>query len=161
VVADASGRVYVSDLVTNRIYRHAGGETTVWLDSPELANPNGLAIRGDTLFVACWGVMDPADFSTRVPGHVKTVSLRTQAIADYGSDTPIGNLDGIEPMPDGSVLVTDWMAGGLMRVSPAGEVIRIDALAPGSADLGLSADGRTVFIPMMKDGVVRAFMLEP
>ena len=160
VAADAQGHVYVTDMLLNRIYRFDGKALSVWLDSAELTNPNGLAVSGDTLYVACWGVMNPADFSTEVPGHVKTVSLTTKTLSDYGSAAPIGNLDGIEMTPGGRLLVTDWMAGGLLSVAPDGAVSKLDALAPGSADLGVSADGKTAYIPMMKDGTVRAFSLD-
>jgi len=160
VAADAQGNVYITDMVLNRIYRFDGKVLMPWLDAPELSNPNGLVASGGSLYVACWGVMNPADFSTEVPGHIKAISLRTKAMSDHGSAAPIGNLDGIEMTADGQLLVTDWMAGGLMRVSADGTVTRLDALAPGSADLGLSADGRTAYIPMMKDGIVRAIALD-
>lgn len=160
VAADAQGRVYVTDMMLNRIYRFDGKAMTAWFESPALANPNGLAVSGDTLYVGCWGVMNPADFTTELPGHVKTVSLSTQAVGDYGSNAPIGNLDGVEPHPGGTLLVTDWMAGGLLSVAPDGKVRTLDALAPGSADLGLSADGKTAYVPMMNDGTVRAISLD-
>ncbi|MCB1909006.1 MAG: hypothetical protein KDH15_16690 [Rhodocyclaceae bacterium] len=158
VAADADGRIYVSDMITNRIYRLAEGRLESWLESPQLANPNGLAVVGERLFVATWGVME-ADFSTKVPGHVLTVSLGSRSIADFGGTGPVGNLDGIEALADGSVLVSDWMAGGLMRVSSDGGVARLAALAPGSADIGIDAAGGLVWVPMMKEGTVRALRL--
>ncbi len=158
VTADRAGHVFVSDMLTNRIHRLADGRFEVWLDSPRLANPNGLAIIGDTLYVGCWGVMAP-DFTTQVPGHVLAISLADKAIADFGSDAPVGNLDGVEPMADGSLLVSDWMSGGIKRVAADGSVTVLDPLAPGSADIGFDAASGTVWVPMMKDGVVRALRL--
>lgn len=158
VAADSAGRVYVSDMVTNRIYRLANGRLERWLESPRLAGPNGLAVVGERLFVASWGAMEP-DFSTKVPGHVLTVSLADRAIADFGGTRPVGNLDGIEALADGSVVVSDWMAGGLLRVSGDGSVARLAPLAPGSADIGIDAGGDVVWVPMMKDGTVRALRL--
>jgi len=159
VAADAAGNVYVSDMLTNRIYRLHDGRLDVWVDSPELANPNGLTVQGDRLYVASWGVMTPGEFTTKVPGHVKVVSLADRHIADLGSDAPIGNLDGIEPMADGSLLVTDWMAGGLLQVGRDGAVTRLDPLAPGSADIGYQPRSGTVFVPMMQNGTVVAYRL--
>lgn len=158
VTADAAGHVYVSDMATSRIYRLADGQLSVWLDSPRLAGPNGLRVVGDTLYVASWGVMEP-DFSTKVPGHVLAVSLADKTISDFGSDRPIGNLDGLESFGDGSFLATDWMAGGLMRVAADGQVTVLDRLAPGSADLGFDAAQAVAWVPMMKDGRVIAIRL--
>jgi len=158
VAADAEGRIYVSDMMTNRIYRLAGGQFESWLESPRLASPNGLTVVGGRLFVASWGVMEP-DFSTKVPGHVLTVSLADRAIADFGGTSPVGNLDGIEALSDGSVLVSDWLAGGLTRVAGDGTVDRLVPLAQGSADIGIDAAGDVVWVPMMKEGTVRALRL--
>lgn len=159
VAADGAGNVYVSDMLTNRIYRLHDGRLEAWLESPELANPNGLTVRGDQLYVASWGVMTPGEFTTKVPGHIKVVSLSDRHIADLGRDAPIGNLDGIEPMADGSLLVTDWMVGGLMHVARDGAVTRLDALAPGSADIGYRPRSGVVFVPMMQNGTVVAYRL--
>lgn len=159
VTADAAGNVYVSDMVTNRIYRLHGKRLDVWLESAELQNPNGLDAVGDTLYVASWGVMRP-DFGTDVPGHLKTVSIKTKRIADFAGSAPVGNLDGLAMQADGSALVSDWMAGGLMRVSADGSVHKLDALGPGSADIGFIPGKRLVLVPMMKDGKVVALRLE-
>ncbi|MCB1888504.1 MAG: hypothetical protein KDH20_12935 [Rhodocyclaceae bacterium] len=158
VTTDGAGHVYVSDMLTNRIHRLADGRFEVWLESPRLANPNGLTVVGDTLFVGCWGVME-ADFSTKVPGHVLAVSLSDKSVTDFGSDAPVGNLDGVEAMADGSLLVSDWLSGGLRRVAPDGQVTLLDPLAQGSADIGFDPASGTVWVPMMKDGVVRALRL--
>ncbi|QID16937.1 hypothetical protein G3580_04345 [Nitrogeniibacter mangrovi] len=160
VAADAAGNVYVSGMLTNRIYRLHDGTFDKWLESPELANPNGVTVRGDQLLVGAWGVMTPGGFATKVPGHVKVVSLATKQIRDFGGSEPVGNLDGIEPMADGSVLVTDWMAGGLMRVTADGKVHVLDKLAQGSADLGYVPATGTVLVPMMNNGTVIAFHLD-
>jgi len=158
VAADEAGNVYVSDMITNRIHRLHDGRFEVWLESAALTNPNGLAVVGDTLYVGSWGVMDKG-FATTVPGRVKTVSLGDKRLADFAGERPVGNLDGIEVLADGRVLATDWMAGGLMLVSPDGSVKMLDKLAQGSADIGYAAAERLVFVPMMNDGKVIAFRL--
>ncbi len=159
VAADEAGNVYVSDMLANRIYRLHAGQFAIWLESPDLNNPNGLAVQGERLLVGAWGVMTPGSFATEVPGHVKVVSLTTRQIEDFGSNAPVGNLDGIEAMPDGSVLATDWMAGGLMRVAPDGTVTVLDKLAQGSADIGYAPATGTVLVPMMNAGTVIALRL--
>ena len=52
---DADGRVFVSDMVTNRIYVLDGDSLSVWLEDEGLTHPNGLAVQDGKLIVAAWG----------------------------------------------------------------------------------------------------------
>jgi sugar lactone lactonase YvrE len=159
VTADGAGRIYVSDMMDDAIYRLDGNVFELWLKSPALENPNGLTVEGDELRVAAWGVMTDG-FATKVPGHLKSVSIQTKTITSLGSGTPVGNLDGLEPDGRGNYLVTDWMAGGLYRIAPTGEAELLLDLNQGSADLLVLDSGRLVIIPMMMDGTVRAYKIE-
>ncbi len=159
VTVDGAGRIYVSDMLDNAIYRLDGNVFELWLKSPDLEYPNGLTVEGDELRVAAWGVMTDG-FATKVPGHLKTVSITSKTITSLGSGTPVGNLDGLEPDGRGNYLVTDWLAGGLYRIAPTGEAELLLDLNPGSADLLVLDAGRLVIIPMMIDGTVRAYRIE-
>lgn len=159
VAADATGNVYVSDMVTNKIHLLNDGVLHEWLAGPELENPNGLTVRGEKLYVGTWGVMKDG-FATEVPGRIKVVSLADLSVADFGSAEPVGNMDGIEMLETGAVLATDWMAGGLMAVSPDGAVQHLLDLDQGSADLAYIPASDTVIIPMMSLGFVAAYKLE-
>lgn len=155
---DSAGRVYVSDMGDNAIYRLENGAFTLWLKSDALEFPNGLTVQGDRLVVASWGVMTKG-FSTKVPGHLKSVSLTTKKIISLGEGFAIGNLDGLEP--DGpSYLVTDWMAGSLLRIGSSGRAKILLYLNQGSADLEFIAAKRLAIIPMMMDGKVTAYKLD-
>lgn len=158
VVADAQGRVYVSDMVTNRIWRLESGKLDVFIEGPALKNPNGLHLAGDNLIVAAWGVMTDG-FATKVPGNLLTVSLADKSIKDLGDGTPIGNLDGLEPLGGGDYLVSDWMAGKVFRIASSGKAEVLLSLSPGTADLGFDPKSRTMFLPMMKDNKVIAYTI--
>jgi sugar lactone lactonase YvrE len=159
VTVDGAGRIYVSDMMDDAIYRLDGNVFELWLKSPALENPNGLKVEGDELRVAAWGVMTDG-FATKVPGHLKSVSIQSKAITSLGSGTPVGNLDGLEPDGRGNYLVTDWMAGGLYRIAPTGEAELLLDLNQGSADLLVLDARRLAIIPMMMDGTVRAYKIE-
>jgi sugar lactone lactonase YvrE len=159
VTVDGAGRIYVSDMLDNAIYRLDGNVFELWLKSAALENPNGLTVEGDELRVAAWGVMTDG-FATKVPGHLKSVSIQSKAITSLGSGTPVGNLDGLEPDGRGNYLVTDWMAGGLYRIAPTGEAEQLLDLNQGSADLEFIEAARIAIIPMMMDGTVRAYRIE-
>ena len=155
---DGAGRVYVSDMGDNAIYRLDGGNFTLWLKSDALEFPNGMTVQGDRLLVASWGVMTEG-FSTKVPGHLKSVSLTTKEIISLGDGSPVGNLDGLEP--DGpSYLVTDFMAGALFRIAASGKAELLLDLNQGTADLEFIASKRLVVIPNMMEGMVTSYKLD-
>ncbi len=159
VATSRGGDVYVSDMVADRIYRLHDGKLEVWLESPALENPNGLHVAGGRMIEGAWGVMSGGGFATPVPGHVKVISMQDKSIQDFGGSQPIGNMDGIELLPDGQVLATDWMAGKLMTVAPDGRVSVLATLHQGTADIGYMSRKKIVLLPMMMDGTVIAYQL--
>ena len=159
VVADANGRVFVSDMVTNQIWQLDGDQFAVWLEDAKLENPNGLRIDGGKLIVASWGVMAP-DFSTKIPGHLLAVDLAGKEIAHLGDPKPVGNLDGLEPDGAGGWYISDWMSGGLFHAGPDGRAEQVLDLPQGSADIGIMPTDRVVLVPMMNEGEVVAYRVE-
>lgn len=159
VTVDGEGRVYVSDMMTNAIYRLADGAFEVWLQDDALEQPNGLHAESDRLVVGAWGVMTDG-FATKTPGHLKAVDLATKAVASIGAGEPIGNLDGVEPDGEGNYLATDWMAGTLYRIDEAGGAEQLLDLDQGSADLEYRQEENLAIIPMMNDGGLAAYRIE-
>jgi hypothetical protein len=158
VTTDDEGRVYVSDMMTNKIWRLADGKFEVWLDSPKLKNPNGLKVVGDKMIVAAWGPSDAE--GTPAPANLLEVTLEDKSVRDLGDGSPVGNLDGLEPLDESSFLVTDWMAGGLFRIDATGKAEQLLDLNQGSADIGYVPAERLLLIPMMKDDKLVAYRLE-
>jgi sugar lactone lactonase YvrE len=160
VAADNQGRVYVSDMLTNAIWRLDGATFEKWIDDPALLSPNGLLVEGDRLLVAAWGVMTDG-FATAVPGHMLQVSLSDKTIKPLGDTTPVGNLDGLEPDGAGGYLVSDWMAGKLFRFDANGKAeLLLSELGQGSADIGFDPATRTVYIPLMNQDKLRAYSIK-
>jgi sugar lactone lactonase YvrE len=159
VTAADDGRVFVSDMVKNQIWLLDGPLFELWLEDPALQNPNGLLAEPDRLLVAAWGEMNPQDFSTKVPGHLKAVDYRTRQITDLGT-TPIGNLDGLEPDGKGGYLATDWVAGALYQIDDKGDATMLMDLNQGSADLTYVESESLAIIPMMTDNAVVAYKVQ-
>jgi hypothetical protein len=159
VAADGQGRVYVSDMMTNTIWRFADGRFEAWLQSAALKSPNGVLIHGDRLIVAAWGPIKEG-FTTSTPGNLVEVNLGTKAVRDLGSGAPVGNLDGVEPLGTDAYLVTDWMNGALFRIEASGRATQLLKLKQGSADLGYMPNQRTALIPMMMDGTLVAYRID-
>jgi len=160
IAVDRQGRVYVSDLLDNAVWRLEGKRFTQWLKDENLLSPNGLQVRGDELIVASWGVFSGQGLATTTAGHMKAVSLKTKAIRSIGSGAAVGNLDGLEFLRDGSFLVTDWISGGLMRIDRTGKATQLVDLPQGSADHAWLPRQRLAVVPMMLQGEVVAFRLK-
>ena len=159
VAAAPNGDIYVSDMSMNRIHLLHDGKFSIWLESPDLLNPNGVLVKGKHLIVGAWGVMTDG-FNTKVPGHLLKISLRDKGINSIGDGRPVGNLDGVEAYRDNGYLVTDWMAGKLMHIDKAGQVTTLLTLKPGSADLAYIPDQALVLIPMMQDNKLVAYKIK-
>lgn len=158
VAAASDGKIFVSDMVTNRIHCLCDDEFTVWLESPELENPNGLTVAGDNLILGAWGVMTDG-FATAVPGHLKSISIADKSISSLGG-TPIGNLDGVESDGQDGYFVTDWMVGKLYRINKSGEASLLLELEQGMADLAVLAEDKTILLPMMMNDKLLAYKIK-
>jgi len=161
VAAAGDGTVYVSDMMTNTIYRLHDDKFEPWIQSDELEQPNGLLVEGNNLIVGSWGNMTEGEgFATKIAGHLKTIDISTKKISSLGNKTPAGNLDGVESDGKGNYFVTDWMQGKLLHITPKGKATTLVALQQGSADLTVLLDQNLVIIPMMLTGNVIAFEIK-
>ena len=173
VASDNQGYVYVSDTVTNTIYRldiknlgannstnNNNNNTTlqVWLQTPELNGPNGLYVddTNDKLIVASLGPFsNPA-------GSISIVDLQNRTVRGLGNEgtaVPIGGLDGVEADSTGRYYyVTDNPAGKLYVVNSNGTGYEtLDLQNQGAADLGTILDENRIIIPMMQDNKLEAY----
>lgn len=158
---DKDGNVYVSDIATKKIWQLKDGSISVWYEKDDLMHPNGLrVIGGNKLLVAGWGKDMRADGSTKVGGNLFTIDLATKELKNLGSGAPIGNLDGLERDAHGNYLVTDFLAGALLRIRPDGSHEVLMDLNAGSADLDVIKKGHVAVVPVMLDDNVRAFWVD-
>ncbi|WP_246680519.1 MULTISPECIES: hypothetical protein [unclassified Mesorhizobium] len=75
MTSDRSGKVYVTDMLADRIYRIDGDRPELFVKDPLLASPNGVFAEGGRLIVASWGKGIKADFSTAEPGGLLAVDM--------------------------------------------------------------------------------------
>jgi DNA-binding beta-propeller fold protein YncE len=166
VVSDKQGNIYVSDTITNTIYKLDGNNITStlqpWLQNAQLNGPNGLHVdeSKNKLIVASLG-----KFSKPGAG-IEVVDLKNKTITPLGKEgttSPFGGLDGIESDPTGErYYVTDNPAGKLYLVNAdgTGYGTLIDLHTQGAADIGFIPSQSTVIIPLMKDNKLAAYKLE-
>lgn len=158
VAIDQHGHVYVSDMMTNEIYRLADDEFSLWLADPKLEAPNGLLVENNRLIVGSWGIMTDG-FATDIAGHLKTIDLETRDIQSLGDGSAVGNLDGVEADGRGNYLVTDWMQGRLLRIHNNGTSETLIEFEPGSADHTVMPEKNLVIVPLMMQNGVIAFRI--
>jgi len=156
VTAAANGNIYVSDMVMNRIHVLSNNGLSIWLETDELENPNGLHFTEDDIIVGSWGKMTDG-FATEVPGHLKRISLKTKNISSIGDGSSVGNLDGVEGDDEIGFYVTDWMNGGLFHIDTRGKVTSLLKLSQGSADHEFIKEKDLILIPMMNDNKLFAY----
>jgi hypothetical protein len=173
VASDNQGHVYVSDTVTNTIYRldaknlgdnsstnNSNASLQVWLQTPELNGPNGLYVdnSNNKLIVASLGAFsNPA-------GSIRVVDLQNRTVNSLGTEgtaVPIGGLDGIEADSTGRYYyVTDNAGGKLYVVNSNGTGYEtLDLQNQGAADLGVILDENLIIIPMMQDNKLEAYRI--
>jgi hypothetical protein len=172
VASDNQGHVYVSDTVTNTIYRldtkNLGNKSNnnnnaslqVWLQTPELNGPNGLYVddTNNRLIVVSFGAF------SNPGGSIRVVDLQNRTMSSLGEEgtaVPIGGLDGVEADSTGRYYyVTDNPAGKLYVVNSNGTGYEtLDLQEQRTADLGTILDQNMIIIPMMQQNKLEAFRI--
>lgn len=158
--AVADNVLYVSDNRSDQLFKvepadflNAKGEpkvTTVFKGASVF--PNGLypARDGMLLIVGFQAADKPCSiFALGVSGQIKDLS------------GPIGRLDGICEMQDGSLLATDWNSGSLFRWSEKGGMQKLATGFKGPADFCVvpRAGGLTVVVPDLVQSQLRFVQL--
>jgi hypothetical protein len=156
VAAGADGTIYASDMMGNKIYALKDGKVSVFAEGEQLEYPNGLFVDGERLVVGGWGKPE-ADFTTKVPGHLYMLDLKTKQ-KTLITKQPLGNIDGVEQDARGGFVVTDYIAGKFIQVSANGESRVIRQFKPGLADhTFLYAQGDILIAPHMNENTVAAY----
>ena len=157
VAVGADGTVYVSDMMANKIYAVKEAKATVFAEGEQLEYPNGLFAEGERLVVGGWGSKPAADFTTKVPGRLYALDLKTKQ-KTLITKQPLANIDGVEQEARGGYLVTDYLAGKLIQVSQSGESRVVRTFKPGLADhTFLYAQGDILIAPHMNENTVGAY----
>jgi hypothetical protein len=154
------GALYVSDNRSDQVYKIEPADFLNMKGEPKVTSlfmgkgvyPNGLypARDGELLMAGFFPPNNPKGFyALGVSGQVKSLS------------DPIGMLDGLFQMADGSLLATDWKTGSLFQWSEKGGMQKLADGFKGPADLCVvpSAGGLTVVVPDLVQGQLRFVQL--
>jgi sugar lactone lactonase YvrE len=143
VTVDATGRVYVSDTGAGNIVVIENGKLSKWLD---VDGPNGLLAEDGKLQLLGW--------NAKTLSTIDVASKQVTVNADS-----IENPDGIEPMGDGSYIISSWN-GMIHYVDPSWKsttVLDLRADSVSSADIEYIQDKKLLFVPTFFKNTVRAY----
>ena len=135
--------VWVSDTLAGRVFAVSPDGERREIPSPK--SVNGLAFHGDKLFCVSWDLHEVYELDPS--GKAAPVS--------FGLAKHFTNLDGIEVLDDGTIIVSDFMGNQICTVSPDRKTVEklIDIESP--ADIGLDRERGLLGVPQfMKDTVV-------
>jgi sugar lactone lactonase YvrE len=168
VALDNQGNIYVSDTITNTIYKldtsakdNNNASLQAWLQSPQLNGPNGLHVDNTKNRII---VVSLGDMSKPGAG-IEVVELKNKTISNFGKEettSPFGGLDGIESdNTETHYYVTDNPAGKIYAVNPdgTGYATLMDLHTQGAADLGFIPSQSMIIIPLMQDNKLVAYKL--
>lgn len=118
VTSDSSGKIYVTDMLADAIYRIDGDKPELFVKDAMLASPNGVFADGHRLIVASWGKGIRPDFSTAEPGGLLSVDIASKAVTPLPGAQNFADLDGAVAIGD-SIYATAYMTGTLYRYKVA------------------------------------------
>ena len=159
--AISEGVLYVSDNRSDQVFRIEPADFLNAKKDPKISsmakgkgvNPNGLWPQPDgTLLMVGFVAPDKprAVYELGLSGQVKAIS------------SPIGRLDGVYRMGDGTLLLTDWNTGSLFSLNPVtGDTRKLAEGFKGPADFCVmpGAGGLTVVVPDLVQSQVRLVKL--
>lgn len=147
--ADASGVVYVSDLMGEAIYRVQDGVAERWLTHEALTLPNGLFVDDGRIVVGSMGRGMRQDFTTEAPGGLISVDIGSGEVEAIAGASDLGGLDGVGKI--GETIITNVNSSGtIYAYEDGGMAESLVVLSPGAADL-YTVDNR-IFVPVIGSG---------
>ncbi|MEZ0232986.1 MAG: SMP-30/gluconolactonase/LRE family protein [Methylophilaceae bacterium] len=150
LVADKKGNLYVSDsgdmTTGGAIYKvDSAGKVKLITSTKQddrIQAPNGLLLEGKDHLLE-------VDFAT---GELYRVNIASGALTKIAEG--FGGGDGLVRAKDGQLYISDFKGGKVYKADWQGHVELIKEGYQQSADIVLSADGKSLIVPEMKTGTV-------
>jgi sugar lactone lactonase YvrE len=146
IAIDIYGTVYISDMMSTRIYRISEDKAEVWLDNKVLTSPNGLFVENDELIVGCEKIV--------------LANIKNKKILTWLEDT--GGIDGLEAVGDGRYIFSDW-SGSVYLVGSDKKIEKILDTTPAginAADIEFIPEMQLLLVPTFGDNRIVAYELK-
>ncbi len=147
IAIDPQGRVYISDMKKNVIYRYADGRLEKWLESELLISPNGL-------------YSDHQDLMIGTKNSILKVNTESKSVLTYIENT--GGIDGLEAVGGGKYIFSDWLGHIHIAGPNTKKVLLLDSTADknNAADINYIPSKQLLLVPTFLDNRVMAYHLD-
>ncbi|OQB37713.1 MAG: Protein TolB [Candidatus Hydrogenedentes bacterium ADurb.Bin179] len=150
-MAAGEGKVYVTDVASGKIVRldtsGRGNHDVV----ARIEGVNGITLRDGVMYAVSWTLHEV--YAPPTDGSLPPVP--------FGLAGHFTNLDGIETLPDGRFIVSDFTGNKVAIISADRRTVKTLCTLPTPADIGLDPDGNRLYIPQMNSGTVVLLALHP
>ena len=126
---------------SDAVYHLVGDAYATIVADPDMGGPNGVAVRGDALVVVSY-------FS----GDVYTVDA--EGAEPWFPALEGAQLDGVEVLDDGRLLVSDWGSNCVLLIDTEGRGPCVVENVDAPADIGLDRTRNRVLIPLFRGNEV-------
>ncbi len=146
VLHAGKGFLYMSDFVTNTIYRINTNDDhaiSVLVRDETLSGPRGLTLdpRTGHLIVASWDKGKILDVDGR--GHI------TELVSNGFFSSRFKNLDGLDFDTWGNLYISDFTTGKIWRMRPDGHFQVIAEYLPTPADISVDRENNLILVPYL------------
>ncbi len=142
MTVDASGNIYISDMIGNKIYKFKDGKAQVWIASG-LNSPNGMECDNRYLYIGNGG-------------YLLQVNLQTKETKMLYNKT--GVIDGLKKDKYGNFLVSDWLGNISLLANGKRTIIKKAKPKINAADFELIND--TLYVPTFIANSVEIYKVE-
>jgi len=141
------GSVWVSDTRHGKVFAVSPAGELREIPAPEGAN--GLAFHGGRMYAVSWSLHEIYELDPTGKNEPQAFGL-----ADHFT-----NLDGIEVLADGTLIVSDFMGNKVCTVSPDRSTVRTLVEITSPADIGLNRAEGVLYIPHFMEDKLSVYRL--
>lgn len=147
-----AGELYVTDTAGGRIWRVENGQATVWLEGPEVGQPNGICWHEGKLL-----------YGTAGDGLVRRVDPATREITTLCELGAGLNVDGICPDGGGGLIVSGFEGRVVRRAADGAMTLLMDLSSSGgrTADLTYVPQKKLLVVPGLYDNQLTGYRYDP
>lgn len=147
IAIDQQGRVYISDMKKNMIYRFADGKLEKWLESELLVSPNGL-------------FSDHLNLMIGTKNRILKVNTESMSIETYIENT--GGIDGLEAVGGGMYIFSNWLGHIHIADPETKNILLLDSTTDkiNAADINYIPSKQLLLVPTFLDNRVMAYHLD-
>lgn len=156
VAISKDGEVFISDIVSGKIFTLKKDKLEVFFQAKEIKHPNGLFVKDNHLYIANYATKLSMKLTSKEYGSVYKLNLSSKSYKQISSSFKLGGLDGLSS--DGNkLLVSSNVTGELFAITDKQKIL-IGTFDKGLADISIQND--TLYMPFLFNNKIVAYSLK-